>query len=133
MTEPTNPTGIGATDNKRRFSDAPRWMVGALVGSLALNLLVLGLAAGALWHGRWGQVAGGGNLLGNLMAFSQTLPAPRRQELKALVREPRDAAWIHPRDHNRAAATPGPAARRLRGLGEIGCEVDCALLRDRKG
>jgi uncharacterized membrane protein len=85
MTEPATGTGPMA----RRFSDAPRWMAAALVGSLALNLLVLGLAAGAAWHVRAGQAMGGGNLLGNLIAYSQTLPAPRRAELAALLRDPR--------------------------------------------
>jgi uncharacterized membrane protein len=86
MTEPA--TGAGPV--KPRFRDAPRWMAGALLASLALNLLVLGLAAGAAWHVRGGQQAmGGGNLLGNLLAFSQTLPAPRRSELAAVVRDPR--------------------------------------------
>jgi uncharacterized membrane protein len=74
---------------KRGVRDAPRWMAGLLIGSLALNLLVIGLAAGALWHVRFGQAAGGGNLLGNLVAFSQTLPAARRSELAVLIGDSR--------------------------------------------
>jgi uncharacterized membrane protein len=67
----------------RSWRHASRWMKAALVGSLALNLLVLGLGAGAAWHARFGQAAGGGNLLGNLVAFSRTLPSSRRSELAA--------------------------------------------------
>jgi uncharacterized membrane protein len=74
---------------KRSFGSAPRWVKAALLGSLAVNLLVLGLGAGALWQLRTGQMAGGGNLHSNLMAFSQTLPANRRAELDALVGDQR--------------------------------------------
>jgi uncharacterized membrane protein len=74
---------------KRGLRDAPRWVLGLLIGSLALNLLVLGLASGAMWHARFGQAAGGGNLLGNLVAFSQTLPSARRSELGSLIGESR--------------------------------------------
>jgi uncharacterized membrane protein len=68
---------------------APRWVLAALVGSLAVNLLVLGLGFGAAWHVRSGQALGGGNLLGNLSAFSQTLPAERRSQLAPLIADPR--------------------------------------------
>jgi uncharacterized membrane protein len=95
MTTPTDETNISATTRDPRRSGrltaawrtSPRWVRGALIGSLALNLLVLGLAAGAAWHLRFGQIAGGGNLLGNLVAFSQTLPQKRRAELGSPTRE----------------------------------------------
>ena len=85
MTDPTAEPGTV----KRGLRDAPRWMLGLLIGSLAFNLLVLGLASGAMWHTRFGQGAGGGNLLGNLVAFSQTLPAARRSELGPLIGDSR--------------------------------------------
>jgi uncharacterized membrane protein len=74
---------------KRGLRDAPRWVKGALYGSLALNMLVLGLGAGAMWHLRTGQAVGGGNLYGNLVAYSQSLPANRRRELGALIGDTR--------------------------------------------
>jgi uncharacterized membrane protein len=89
MSEPTSPTigpTIGPTTGPAggtRLASTPRWMKGALLASLALNLLVLGVGAGAAWHARWGQAAGGGQLLGNLIAFTQTFPASRRSELTA--------------------------------------------------
>ncbi len=74
---------VGAA--KRGLRDAPRWVKGTLFGSLALNMLVLGLGAGAMWHVRSGQAVGGGNLYSNLVAYSQGLPAARRSELGALI------------------------------------------------
>jgi uncharacterized membrane protein len=80
---------VEAETASRRLRDAPRWVKGALFGSLAVNLLVLGLGAGAMWHVRTGQAVGGGNLYGNLVAFSQTLPASRRNDLGALIGDTR--------------------------------------------
>jgi uncharacterized membrane protein len=74
---------------RRGLGDTPRWVKFALFGSLAANLLVLGLAAGTIWHARTVHAVGGGNLHGNLVAFSQTLSAPRRAELGVLINEPR--------------------------------------------
>jgi uncharacterized membrane protein len=76
---------VDAGAAKRGLHDAPRWVKGALYGSLAVNMLVLGLGAGAMWHLRAGQAAGGGNLYSNLVAYSQSLPAHRRSELGALI------------------------------------------------
>jgi uncharacterized membrane protein len=92
---------------KRIWRDAPRWVLALLVGSLALNLLVLGLAAGAAWHVRFGQVAGGGNLLGNLVAYTQTLPDQRRRELARAL--PASLASIYAREGQRL-----PEVRALR-------------------
>jgi uncharacterized membrane protein len=84
---------------QRVWRNAPRWVMPLLVGSLALNLLVLGLAAGAAWHLRFGQVAGGGNLLGNLVAYTQTLPDQRRRELAGVL--PASLASINAREGQR--------------------------------
>jgi uncharacterized membrane protein len=82
MSQVTVEAGEGG---KRRFGAAPRWVKRALIGSLAVNLLVLGLAAGAMWHVRTGQAVGGGNLYGNLVAFSQSLSANRQVELGPFI------------------------------------------------
>jgi uncharacterized membrane protein len=99
MTGPTIGSGNGPTGGaadatpaaagrvRAALRQCPRWVIGALLASVALNLLVLGLAAGAAWHLRFGQIASGGNLLGNLVAFSQTLPPQRRAQLGSPSRE----------------------------------------------
>jgi uncharacterized membrane protein len=84
-----NDDKVPAEKASRGLSNAPRWVKGALLGSLAVNLLVLGLGAGAMWHVRTGQAVGGGNLYGNLVAYSQTLPASRRNELGPLIGDTR--------------------------------------------
>jgi uncharacterized membrane protein len=76
---------VATEGHERRLRDAPRWVKGALYGSLALNLLVLGLGAGAMWHLRSGQAVGAGNLYSNLVVYSQGLPANRRSELGPLI------------------------------------------------
>lgn len=57
---------------------APRWMVTALVVSLALNLIVVGSIAGTMWRFRSGPPD---KVTPNLLGFASTLSAERRREL----------------------------------------------------
>ena len=58
---------------------APRWMVAALVASLALNFIVIGSVAGAMW--RFKGPPGGGGVVPNLLGYASTLPSERRKEI----------------------------------------------------
>ena len=59
---------------------APRWMLVALFVSLALNLVVVGSVAGAVWRCRapppWAA-----SVIPNLLGYASTLPPERRKEL----------------------------------------------------
>lgn len=57
-----------------------RWLRVALVASLALNLLVLGAAAAAVWRHR-ALAASSLGYSATLLGFAQKLPAPRRHEI----------------------------------------------------
>lgn len=57
----------------------PRWLYGALIASLGLNLLVLGGAAGAFWKHRHGHHERG------LMSFVRDLPPDRQGPLRDLI------------------------------------------------
>lgn len=60
----------------------PRWLYVGLIGSLALNVLLVGGFATAAWHARHG---GPGAKFGadmGLMAFTKSLPSERRKELR---------------------------------------------------
>jgi hypothetical protein len=76
MIEPIVPTSTG---NGLRMA-AP-WVRRALLASLGVNLLVLGLAAGAGWHFTKAPPPRGNSLYTNLVGFARTLPADRRREL----------------------------------------------------
>src|SRR6185503_12488215 len=58
----------------------PRWLLAALLVSLALNLLIVGSVAGAMWRFRkpppWASA-----VTPNLLGYASTLPAPRRKQL----------------------------------------------------
>jgi uncharacterized membrane protein len=59
---------------------APRWLLVALVVSLALNLVIVGSVAGAMWRFRkppqWASA-----VTPNLLGYASTLPAQRRKQL----------------------------------------------------
>lgn len=65
---------------KRR---APRWMWIALIASLAVNVAVIGVFAGAGLSMRYGGAGIGGGPGPALMRFADTLPAERRQVIRA--------------------------------------------------
>ena len=93
--------GIGLTGPR-----TPRWMVAALIGSLAVNLLVVGLVAGASWRGRDTATACRGPTP-NLLGYASTLPTDRRKALWARTAEER----VHVRPFRRdvRAARDDPA------------------------
>jgi uncharacterized membrane protein len=66
----------------------PRWMLAALFVSLALNLLVVGSLAGAVWRFRapppWASA-----VTPNLLGYASTLPAERHKHLWEQIREER--------------------------------------------
>ena len=68
---------------------APRWMWIVLTLSLALNLLVLGAAAGAIWHFRHGHAFPHRGPDG-LVRYLRSLPADRRDEIVALIAAERE-------------------------------------------
>lgn len=59
---------------------APRWMQVALVLSLALNLVIIGSVAGAVWRFRkpppWASA-----VTPNLLGYASSLPAQRRKQM----------------------------------------------------
>jgi uncharacterized membrane protein len=71
MTEAGN---VGATSVRR----APRWMVGVLTASLALNLVVIGLVAGAIWRPKEPPPTAG-VVIPNLLGYASMLPSDRRK------------------------------------------------------
>jgi uncharacterized membrane protein len=70
---------------------APRWMTVALFASLALNLIVVGAAAGFVWrHGARLAPADTAQLLPpNVLSYTSLLPAGRQKELAALTEHER--------------------------------------------
>src|SRR6516225_9650470 len=57
---------------------APRWLLAALFASLALNLVVVGLVAGAIWRFHppaWAPITP------SLVGFASALPPERRKQL----------------------------------------------------
>ena len=81
MTDPGTNTQLAA----RR---APRWLLVALFTSLALNLLIVGSVAGAMWRFRkpppWA-----GAITPNLLGYASTLSPDRRKQLWDLTAEER--------------------------------------------
>ena len=69
--------GAPRTEPVRR---TPRWLLVALIASLALNLIIVGSVAGAMWRFRkpppWASA-----VTPNLLGYASTLPAQRRKQL----------------------------------------------------
>ena len=117
---------------------APRWMWILLILSLALNLLVAGAAAGALWHFRDGHRFPRGGPDG-LSRYLRTLPADRRDEIAALIdaeREKSRSLRRVARDKRREAARAFEAepfdAARLEAAAREASDARIALLRRRE-
>ena len=77
--------GNATTGARRR---TPRWMLVALFVSLALNLLVVGSLAGAVWRHR-GPPPMTSAVIPNLLGYASTLPAERHRHLWQLTRDER--------------------------------------------
>ena len=67
---------------------APRWLLVALFGSLAVNLLIVGSVAGAVWRHR-GPPAWAGVVIPNLLGYASTFAPDRRRQIWELTREER--------------------------------------------
>jgi len=67
----------------------PRWMRIALLASVALNVLVLGVVAGTMWRLR--DAAAAGALGPNMLAYSTTLTGERREQIRQMFHERRAA------------------------------------------
>lgn len=69
------------TPMTRSVRTAPRWMQVALLLSLAVNLVIVGLVAGAVWRFRPPPHLSGSVVTPNLLGYASTLPAQRRKVL----------------------------------------------------
>lgn len=84
----------------------PRWMWIALVGSLALNLLVAGVLASAAWRLRHAEVGDFG-FRGRLSGFLDSLPPERSSELRPILERAKPAVrplWREAWQERREAA-----------------------------
>lgn len=70
----------------------PRWLRIALIASVALNVLVLGVVAGTMWRLR--DAAASGQIGSNMLAYSSTLSGERRETIRQMFTERR--ATIRP-------------------------------------
>jgi uncharacterized membrane protein len=78
--------GTGRPGAARR---TPRWILTLLFVSLALNLLIVGAVAGAVWRFR-GPPPWAGAVIPNLIGYASTLPPERRRQLWRETAEERD-------------------------------------------
>ncbi|MBV1693965.1 MAG: periplasmic heavy metal sensor [Hyphomicrobiales bacterium] len=80
----------------------PRWLIVALVVSLALNLLIIGAVAGAMLRfaggGRWAAPPGN-----NAIGFIASLPPERRRELVSRLTQPPQQVMMLRREMRQAA------------------------------
>lgn len=66
---------------------APRWLWIGFFVSLALNLLIVGIAIGAAWHFKTGKMMQERGAPRHFGAFLHRLPRERRREFRAMFRE----------------------------------------------
>jgi uncharacterized membrane protein len=79
-----------------RDSRTPRWLMPVLVGSLALNLIVIGAAGSLLWRGQLeapGAPPLGRRVVANIVGYAATLPPARIRELEERTKVQRQKAW----------------------------------------
>jgi uncharacterized membrane protein len=67
---------------------APRWLLVALFASLAVNLVIVGSVAGAVWRHR-GPPAWAGVVIPNLLGYASTFAPERRKQIWELTRDER--------------------------------------------
>jgi uncharacterized membrane protein len=82
----------------------------ALIGSLALNLAVIGAVGGAMWKWRHGGPAGSSLLFAG-ERFLRDLPRERRDDLKDIIFRHRELKWQNWRDLRRARNAVASALR----------------------
>src|SRR5262249_54301106 len=73
-------------------SRTPRWLMPVLVGSLALNMIVIGAAGSLIWRGQ-PDAPFGRRVVANIIGYAATLPAERRAELERQIKDERQKAW----------------------------------------
>ena len=81
VTPPTEPPEEAPV--RRR---APRWMWVVLVMSVAINLVIAGMAVATLLHYRWGPGPGHSRFA----RFVETLPVDRRENVRKMLQEHRN-------------------------------------------
>lgn len=74
-------TATGASPPPAAARGLSRWGRVLLIASLALNFLIIGFAASAMWRHRQEAVFSGNAINANLIGYTQTLPADRRKAL----------------------------------------------------
>ena len=80
-------TEAGSSES-RIVRRAPRWLLVVLFASLAVNLVIVGSVAGALWRHR-GPPAWAGVVIPNLLGYASTFPPERRRQIWELTRDER--------------------------------------------
>lgn len=68
---------------------APRWLWIAFFVSIAINLLVAGMAIGAVWHHKSGKIYRDSGAPRHFRAFLRKLPKDRRKIIREAFRERR--------------------------------------------
>ena len=80
-------TEAGSSES-RIVRRAPRWLLVVLFASLAVNLVIVGSVAGAVWRHR-GPPAWAGVVIPNLLGYASTFAPERRKQIWELTREER--------------------------------------------
>jgi uncharacterized membrane protein len=80
-------TEAGSSES-RFVRRAPRWMLVVLFASLAVNLVIVGSVAGAVWRHR-GPPAWAGVVIPNLLGYASTFAPDRRKQIWELTRTER--------------------------------------------
>jgi uncharacterized membrane protein len=98
---------------------ATRWLMPVLVGSLALNLIVIGAAGSLLWRGHFEapEPPLGRRVVPSVVGYAVTLPPERVKELQQLTKEewekvrPLRRALMEAREASNKALTAEPFER----------------------
>lgn len=99
-----------------RGGRALRWLMPVLVGSLALNLIVLGAAGSLLWRGHFEEHPPplGRRVIPSVLGYAVTLPPERVKELEQLTKEewervrPLRRTLVEARDASNSVLTTEP-------------------------
>lgn len=74
-----------------RGAKLPRWVTVLLVASLAVNLLVVGVVAGAIWHFKRAQAASADGVPPGIAHLARGLTAEKREKVHGLFRDAQPA------------------------------------------
>ena len=112
---------MSAAGDTETIYRTPRWVKIALIGSISLNMLIVGFAAGAAWKFRKGGWHGGGrpSPMRALGRFARDLPQAKRARVRAIVDRERETirglrAEIRKKRRNLRAALTTPTFDRVR-------------------